>query len=142
MTLKVFSKKVHDLNAIFNGHYIEVKAFYAWQFNKLPCVNFVGEIDVSNAFKYVNETYQYSIRDVYQHAWLDHKEDRFLFNNTIFVLQDSRMIELANDYCQLLFTPKQYGWAMQVARDIAGFKKTTEAKDVRVMGFARQPEAN
>lgn len=142
MFIKIFRKEVRDLNAIFNGHYIEVKAFYAWQFNRLPCVNFIGELDISKAFTHISERYQYSIVNIYQHAWHDHKEDKMLFNNSIFILKDDRMIELANDYCQVLFTPNQYGWARQLVKELAAFRKVTEAKEVRVMGFARQPEVN
>lgn len=141
MFLKIFRKEVKEMNAIFNGHYIEVKAFYAWQFNRLPCVHFIGELDVSKAFAHIDERYRYSIENIYQHAWHDHKEDKMLFNNIIFVVKDDRMIELANDYCHILFTPKQYAWSAELVKELTVFRKS-EAKEVRIMGFARQPETN
>ena len=51
------------------------------------------------------------------------------------------MIELANDYCHVLFTPNQYTWAAQLIKELTAFRKLA-TKEVRVMGFARQPETN
>ena len=142
MLFRIFRKEVPVANAIFSGHYIEIKAFYAWQFNRLPCVNFIGELDVSKAFTHIDERYKNSIITVYQHAWHDHQQDKMLFNNSIFVLQNDRMIELANDYCQVLFTPDQYSWARQVLMELVDFKVIPTTPAARVMGFAREPEAN
>ena len=142
MFINFFRKDVKDLNAIFNGHFIEVKAFYAWQFNRLPCVNFIAELDTGKAFDHISTRYQYSIAHIYQLAWHKHDENKMFFNNTILVLNNCRMIELANDYCQVLFTPNQYGWASQVIDDLAQFRKVSETKDTRVMGFLRQPGEN
>ena len=141
MLFTIFRKEVKDMNAMFNGHYIEVKAFYAWQFNRLPCVNFIGELDVTKAYAHISERYRYSIVETYQHAWHDHNEGRMLFNNSIFVLKNDRMTELANDYCQVLFTPNQYAWAGELIKELTAFRKA-ETKEVRVMGFVRQPETN
>jgi hypothetical protein len=141
MLFTIFRKEVRDMNALFNGYYIEVKAFYAWQFNRVPCVHFISELDVTKAYAHISERYKYSIANVYQYAWYDHKEGKMLFSNSILVLKDDRMIELANDYCQVLFAPHQYPWAAQLIKDLVAFRKA-ERKEVRVMGFARQPETN
>ncbi|CAN5446819.1 hypothetical protein BH11BAC3_BH11BAC3_44110 [soil metagenome] len=141
MRLNIFRKEVKEMNAIFNGHYIDIKAFYAWHFNKVPCVHFIDQIEVTKACAHINERYKYYIDSIYQHAWHDYDEGKMFFNNTIFVLNNYRMIELANDYCQLLFTPKQFTWSTEMMNEIIGFRKVAP-KEVRIMGFARQPETN
>lgn len=142
MFFKLFRKEVRGLNNMFNGHFVEVKSFYAWQFNRVPCVNFIGEIDISKAFNHISERYKNSIATIYQHSWYDHKQEKMLFNNSIFVLKDDRMIELANDYCMILFTPHQYTWARQLVMELVDFKVITATPAPRVMGFAREPDAN
>lgn len=137
----LFRKEVKGLNTIFNGHFIDVKAFYSWQFNRLPCVNFIGELDVTKAFAFINERFQYQTKDTYQHAWYDHAQQKMLFNETIFVLHDDRMIELGVDYCHVLFTPAQYAWAIGLIKELAVFKKEA-INQTRVVGFARDPEVN
>lgn len=141
MLFSIFRKEVRDMNAVFNGHFIEAKAFYAWQFNRLPCVNFIGELDISKAFNHINERYANSIVNVYQHSWYNHAEEKMLFNNSIFVLRNDRMIELAGDYCMVLFTPGQYAWAKTLVNELTAFRAAAPGV-VRVMGFAREPEAN
>lgn len=142
MFFKLFRKEVRGLNSMFTSHFIEVKAFYAWQFNRVPCVNFVGEIDISKAFNHISERYKNNIATIYQHFPGTITEEKMLFNNSIFVLKDDKMIELANDYCMILFTPNQYTWARQLVMELVDFKVITTAPAPRVMGFAREPEAN
>lgn len=141
MIRQLFRKKVRDLNAMFNGHYIDVKAFYAWQFNSLPCVQFIGELDTSKAFNHISAIHAVSIVNIYQHSWYNHAEQTMQFNNTIFVLSHDRMIELANDYCMILFAPHQYAWARQMINEMSDFRMVPQGT-VRVMGFAREPAAN
>ncbi len=138
----IFRKEITNPAALFAGHYIEVKVFYAWHFNKLPCVSFVGETDVTRAYTFIRDRYQYQIEAVYQHAWHEHNENKMFFNNSIFVFQDNRMIELANDYCQVLFAPTQYAWASEVVKELVAFRKIPEGNAGRVVGFARQPAEN
>jgi hypothetical protein len=138
MLFKIFKKEITNPGALFAGHYIEVKAFYAWHFNRLPCVSFVGETDITKAYSFITERYQYQIESVYQHSWHDHNENEMFFNNSIFVFHDHRMIELVNDYCHVLFAPTQYAWAGEVVKELLRFRKIPEENTGRVVGFARQ----
>lgn len=142
MLSKFFTKGIINPGAMFTGHFIDVKAFYAWHFNRLPSINFIGEMDTTKANAFISERYQYQVEAVYQHAWLDHNENKMFFNNNIFVFQDDRMIELANDYCQVLFSPGEYAWANRVVKELAVFRKVPETNAGRVVGFARQPAEN
>lgn len=141
MIQRIFRKRMTDLNAMFNGHYVDVKAFYAWQFNRLPCIQFIGETDVSRAFNHISTIHVERIVNIYQHSWYNHAEQKMQFNNTIFVLTHDRMIELASDYCVILFAPHQYEWAKDMINEMADFRITPQGT-VRVMGFAREPGAN
>jgi hypothetical protein len=141
MFWKFFRKRVTDMNAMFSGHYIEAKAFYAWQFNRLPCVQFISETDTGKAFSHISTIHALDIVNIYQHSWYNHAEQKMLFNNTIFVLSKDRMIELTNDYCMILFAPHQYAWAKQMMYKMADFRVTPQGT-VRIMGFAREPAAN
>ena len=142
MLFKFFNKEIANPGAMFSGHYIDVKAFYTWQFKRFPCINFVGELDITKANAYISERYKYSTAAVYQHAWHDHKEDKMFFNNKIFVFWDDKMIELANDYCQVLFAPAHYTWATELVKDLTAFRKTPDTNAGRVMGFAREAIEN
>jgi len=144
MFWKLFGAKVGDLGGLFNGHFLDVKVFYALQFDTVPCVSFIGELDVTRAFAFVNERYKYSVKDIYQHAYFDHDDKKMLFNNTIFVLKYRRVVELGSNYCQVLHTNKQYRWANGLVKDLSQFRSAVApAKEAtRVIGFARQTNEN
>jgi len=141
-----FFKKIQMGGEIFNGHFIDVKAFYVAQFTKVPCVTFIGDMDVSKTFAHVNETFSRNIKATYQHSYFNHDDQKVYFNNTIIVLSYERMIEIANNYCQLLHTANQYNWARTLATELAQFRV---AKNVaaaythtHVVGFAKETEMN
>jgi hypothetical protein len=141
-----FFKRIHIGGAIFNGHFVDAKAFYAAQFNKVPCVIFIGELDVSKVYAFIKETYGRDIYSTYQHSFFNHDDKKIYFNNTILVLSFERMIEIANDYCHVLHTPGQYHWARTLANDLAQFrvaKDTASAfKHTHVVGFAKETAMN
>jgi len=139
MFWKWFRRKVNSPMALFNGHFVEVKAFYALQFDAVPCVTFIGDIDVSKAYALISEQLNADLVSVYQHTYFDHEEQQMFFNNSIFVLRGQRMIELGNNYCQLLHTTSQYAWANKLVKDLAVFRKVNKEPAI---GFTRQTSMN
>lgn len=145
MLRNVFGRKLHNTQALFNGHFIEVKAMYALLFDAIPCISFIGETDTSKAYAHIQEVYKNEIETVFQHAYFEHADQKMYFNNTIFVFKNKRLIELGNNYCQLLHCPDQYGWTNTLIANLAGFRETKaeeKNKVVRVIGFARHSDMN
>ena len=132
-------RKIKDVVGLFNGYFIKVKALYALEFDAVSCVSFIGEVDTTKAFVLINEKLKSNIVAVYQHSWFDHNQKKMFFNNTIFVLTNRRMIELGNNWCQLLHTPEQHGWANALIEELSQFRIVNNEP---VIGFARQAVAN
>ena len=139
MFWKLFKRRIHDFMSLFYGHFVEVKALYALQFDAVSCVSYIGELDTSKAFAFINENLRAEIVTTYQHSYFDHKEQRMFLNNTIFVLANKRMIELGNNYCQVLYTPKQYTWANNLVESLSQFRMVNHEP---VIGFARHTGVN
>ena len=137
-----FLRRIKVLDLLFNGHFIEVKAFYVLQFDKVPCVCFIGDIDVTKAYAHITEVFNCEIVLVYQHMYFDHDEQKTFFNNTVFVLTQNRMIELAKGYAQILHTPQDYVWVNKLMKALVEFKIAETPLQTQVVGFARQPEMN
>lgn len=141
-----FFRRIHVNGGLFNGHYVDVKALYVAKFNKIPCLTFIGDLDVSKTLAFVNETYKADIKATYQHSYFNHDDKKVYFNNTVIVLSFERVIEIANNYCQLLHTPLQYRWAYALVNDLAQFKvvidNTASFKHTHVVGFAKEAEMN
>ena len=144
MFRNLFGARTCDLNGLFNGHFVDVKMFYALRCNAVPCISFIGELDVTKAFAFIKERYQQQVEDIYQHAYFDHEENKMLFNNTIFVFKYQRIVELGSNYCQVLHTNKQYGWANELIKDLSQFRLVAAPvkEATRIIGFARHANEN
>lgn len=141
-----FLKRINANAGLFSGHFVDVKAFYTFKFNAIPCITFIGDINITEAFAFVKETYKPDIISTYQHSYFNHDDKKVYFNNSIIVLTSERMIEIADNYCQVLHTTNQYTWARQLVNDLAQFKIERNTAPVfthtAVVGFAKAEEMN
>ena len=144
MFRNLFRRSIQDVEGLFTDHFVEVKACYVQRFDQLPCVSFIGELDITTAFAFLHERLGLEIVTVLQHAYFDHEEDKMFFNNSIMILSSHRMIEVAGNYCQLLHRPYQYDWARALIKELAAFRDNPVASSghVPVIGFARQTNLN
>jgi hypothetical protein len=132
-------KKIREYNGLFNGHFIDVKAFYALEFDCLASISFISELDTSSAYGYLVEHLQKEIIAIYQHTYFDHTENELFFNNTIFVLSGKRMIELSTNYCTVLHTCQQHQWGSALIKSLASFRL---AQNGNTIGFTWQTAMN
>ena len=140
MFFNFFKTKVSQVNTLFFGHYVDFKVFYAVQFNKVPCITFIGELDTNKAFDFIQSTYRNQVTGIYQHNYFDHDKRDFFFNNTLFELKNKRLIELGNNYCQVLYTKDQHGWGQTMIKELSVFHVTGDEN--KVIGFARSNNMN
>ena len=139
MFRRLFSRNTTDLSALLQGHFVEVKALYALEFDAVPCVSFIGVLDLALVLEFMNNHYIGEVKRSYQHAYFDHPTQQMFFNNTILVLNGKRMVELGTNYVQVLHTPFQYNWAHALVKQLAQFRVVVHEP---VIGFARPANAN
>lgn len=139
MFRRLFNRNTTDLAALVQGHFVEVKALYALQFDAVPCVSFIGELNIALVLEFLNTHYIGEVKRVYEHAYFEHATQQMLFNNKIVVLDGKRMVELGNNYVQVLHTPSQYNWAHALVKELAAFRVVQHEP---VIGFARPATAN
>ena len=127
------------VNDLFNGHYVAAGNLYVTLFNRIPNMLFIPEMNTGQVFKHVQEKYGRAIRDILQHSYFHHNEKQVYFNNTIFVLREKRLIELADSYAQILYAARDFEWANTVMRELVEFKtEPVPVKETRIIGFARE----
>ena len=140
MFFNFFGKDLPGVSTLFLGHYVDPKVFYTVEFNRVPCISFIGELDTSKVFDFVQSTYRNQLKGIYQHNYFDHDKRDFLFNNTLFVLKNKRLIELGNNHCQVLYTKDQHGWGQTMIKELSVFHVTGDVN--KVIGFARSNNMN
>ena len=144
MFWRIFGVRQYQVGTLYNNHFVEVKAYYTGHFNKVPSVTFIGELDITPAFTFLRQHLEQETLSILQHTFYDHAEQKLFFNSSIFVLTQNRMIEVADNYCQLLHTPAQCEWASGLVKELAQFR--TQPVEVSthatVIGFARHNSYN
>ena len=140
MFFSLFRKDLSRVNTLFFGHYIDPKVFYVVQFNKVPCISFIGELDTTKTFDFIQSTYRTQVAGIYQHNYFDHDKRQFFFNNTLFVLKNRRLIELGNNYCQVLHAKDQVDWGQTMIKELSVFHLSVDEN--KVIGFARNNHVN
>lgn len=127
------------MQEIFSGHYIDVKALYAFRFNALFNMKYIGELDTSAAYAFIIDQLKNEMNAVYQHVYFDHGSADFYFNNTIILLRNKRLIEIGSNYCQVLHTPHHNAWAKELVVSLAAFKIVPTVQSI---GFTWEAAAN
>ena len=99
----------------------------------------IRHIDTSKAYELIIETFGKEIPAVHQFNTFDYNEKKALFNLTIFVLKNKRIIELGYDYAEILYTGKHCKWADDLLSSLANFRVTERTK---VIGFVNSELMN
>jgi hypothetical protein len=138
----MWNRKIVYAEGLFRDHYLDVKTFYTLQFRKVPSICIIGELDTGKALPFISEEWKAQIVTVFQHSCFDHGEQNLFFNNTVFVLQGHRMIEVGPSWCQVLHRPDQSDWAKQMINALAAFRSEPDVKEDRVIGFTCKAAMN
>jgi hypothetical protein len=106
----------------FENNYIEVKAFYVQEYNTIPCISFINNLDTTKAFAYINSGLAGKVLATYQRNYYSWQHQQLEFSHTLFKLANNVMIELGDDYAELLFADNNYGYANNVIEVFAAMK--------------------
>ena len=116
---KIWGKK----NAsIFETNYIEVKAFYVREFNATPCISFINNLDTEKAYAYINNGFAGKVLATYQRNFYSWQRERLEFGTTVFKLQNQVMIEVGDEYAEILFGNKNYAYANDLVKLFSTYK--------------------
>jgi hypothetical protein len=117
---------------IFEHYYLEGKVFYLDRFKMIPCATFIEGIDVTKAFGYIRERYQYAIVDIYQSCFYNREQGRQEFSKTYFVLSNKVVIELSGSYAKMLYPNKQYDFVDELIRVLSEYKVQQKQEDFEI----------
>ena len=143
MFRKSLKARIRNVNALFNGNYVGIAPLYTVLFGKIPNVIFIPELDTTKVFAHMNEKHKWGIIDIYQHNYFNHEDKLLYFNNTIFIMRENRIVELTDNYAQILYEQKDFNWANGMSLELVEFRVTPEpVKESRIIGFARDNDAS
>ncbi len=102
------------------------------RFNRVPCITYSDEVDVTKAYAYIQDNLGNDIVDIYQSCFFNRKENIQQFNKTIFVLNNRIMIELAGQYAEVLYANDKYTYADTLLKALAAYKLPEKQQDFEI----------
>lgn len=119
-------------SAFFETNYIEVKSFYVREYNTTPCISFINNVDTGKIYKYINEGFAGKVLAVFQRNYYSWQHERIEFTTTIFKLENQVMIELGDEYAEILFGKTNYEYANELVKQFSTHKAPQKEVDFEI----------
>lgn len=102
MEQNLYNQKVININNLFDDRFLDNKTLYMYCFSMLPSVNYINNIDGEKAFAAMQKKFAQLITRVHQYSWYKSKAKKFQFDRTLLILKNNCIVELDDDYCEIL----------------------------------------
>ncbi len=99
---------------MYSNNYIEVKSFYVQLYRRVPCISFINSIDTQNVYQYIRDGKAGKVLQVYQRTYYNWTQQRQEFSTTLFILANKTMIEMGDEYAEILFSDNRYAYAKEL----------------------------
>ena len=99
---------------LYTNNYIEVKSFYLQLYRRVPCISFINSIDTHNVYQYIRDGKAGKVLQVYQRNFYNWTQQRQEFSTTLFILANKTMIEMGDEYAEILFSDNRYAYAKEL----------------------------
>lgn len=127
---KTKSKIRRKQNAsIFDSNYIDAKNFYLAEYKVAPCISFIRDVQVAKVYEYIDKGFAGKVLAVYQHNYYSWQNEQMEFHSTIFKLEKQVLIELGNDYAEILFNSNNYAYANELIKQFSAYKALQKEQD-------------
>jgi hypothetical protein len=138
MFCKIFGRRISSPSGIFNGPFFDVRTLFVVEFDRLPSVCAVGDLEGTRAHTFINMRFNGEIVKTYQHSYFEYDDNAVVGARTIFQLTARRMIEVGPNYVEILHDG-DFDWAHGLAVALAQYR--TQPKETTI-GFARNGSMN
>lgn len=118
--------------SIFDSDYIDVKNFYTAEYKATPCISFIRDVQVEKVYEYINKGFAGKVLATYQHNYYSWQRQQMEFHTTVFKLENQVLIELGNDYAEILFNNNSYAYANELIKQFSCYKAPQKEKDFEI----------
>ncbi len=99
-----------------------MKTFYVREYHATPCISFINNLETEKAYRYISEGFAGKVLAVYQRNYFSWQRERIEFSTTIFKLENQVMIELGDEYAEILFRETNYAYANELVKLFSTYK--------------------
>ena len=133
----ILSQKIIDANSIFENSFLESKAYYMYVYQKVPCITWIDNVNSQKILQHIKKEYAGAIMGIFQYSKYNRKKKKPLYSTTIILLKDNCMVELGNEYCEVLHTHEDYEMAYTLIKEASVFKRREKKKEFEINLISR-----
>lgn len=98
----LYNQKVINANNVFTSSFLDAKTLYLYNFNLLPNIHYISQIDGAKTLEAIKEKFSADIKNIHSTTWYKRKKKKFQFDMTIVTMNNNCIIELDENYCEIL----------------------------------------
>jgi hypothetical protein len=103
-----------------------------YRFRAVPNTTHVYNIDVTKAFKHVQDSYANSIVDIYQSNYFNWEIGKQEFAKTFFILKNNVIIEMGGQYAMILYPGRLFQFADDLLKVFSKYKLPEKKEDFEI----------
>ncbi len=130
--LKISKIKAGNTAQFFDNYFIEPRYFYTVVFNTVPCVAYIGNVDINKLFDLVKTNKYGNVLESFQRIYHNWDDDTVRFSKTLFVLENKIVIRMMDDWSDVYFDTASYDLARIVLADFKTCKARQKEKDYEI----------
>ena len=119
----LIAQKVINTNNLFDYRFLDANVLYLYYFNQLPSVNFISHVDGEKLFNVLREKFSNQIKQIHQRRWYKKSRKKYEFDRTVLVFEGNRLVELGNDYCEMLHDGTTPEWVTAITELASQYKE-------------------
>ena len=117
---------------LFDSYFIEPKALYLKEFNKVPAIAFIGNIHSGALLTLINEKQFGKPIATYQRNHYNWQAEKMEFTKTLVVMEADMIIMLGEDYAEILFSNTDYERANNMVLAFSKHKAPEKEADFEI----------
>ncbi|TAD86684.1 MAG: AAA family ATPase [Bacteroidetes bacterium] len=117
---------------IFDNTYVNTQGFYMQMFHTVPNIKFVKHVDTAKAYAYFNSGQVGAVLATYQKTYYDWQQQEQVFSSTLFQIENQLLVELGEDYAEILFGANDYDRADSILNQMVLMKAEEKEDDHQI----------
>lgn len=117
---------------LFDDHFIDAKTYYLREFKAMPCIAFIGNIEVGKAFELVQTGKYGKVKKIFQRTYYNWEEAQMEFTKTLFKLDGAVLIRLGETWAEIYHGSDNYALADKLMNALKEFKAPEKEQDYEI----------
>lgn len=115
-------KQVEFRGDLFSKHFIDSKSYFLHQFNKLPSITVVRNVDHEKVYRMVKQQCDKQLMEEYHYSSVTKKRFAQDKEESILVLRDEILLELGDGYCEFYFNDPDNALLQKLIKEVSALR--------------------